>query len=316
LNGQQIREVSSLSQFIEVLKEIPRDPLTPLFHRGLGRSDFPLQPKLFRDERWEQSERELFNEIIAERPEEFASDQLAFDRLVRAQHYGIPTRLLDFTTNPLIALFFACENQEHLKNEGQVRTLRPTRCRIKSFYSDSVSLKANLATLSKDEKNGLIHEASEVSENFRGAHSVDFSDQFDKNYRLGIEAVNNLPNFRKLAQFIKDEKPYFENRLEPRHLGVPEFCLPKKSNARIAAQSGCFLILGNGDFASGKSNNAPAHEQLGCLRDTITLDLLINIPAVSKKGILNELETVGIDGGTAFPELERVAKRITDRYLD
>lgn len=37
-----------------------------------------------------------------------------------AQHYSVPTRLLDWTTNPLVALFFACKQEEDAKVDGVV----------------------------------------------------------------------------------------------------------------------------------------------------------------------------------------------------
>src|SRR5690606_8959587 len=66
-----------------------------------------------------QKEGVLISEFMRVSPNDFNNGDY-FDKLVKMQHYGLPTRLLDATQNPLVALFFACYDENQKTADGSV----------------------------------------------------------------------------------------------------------------------------------------------------------------------------------------------------
>ena len=108
-------EITSVVDFIKAIEEdVKDDPFaideaTEVFYRGHADESWDLKPSIFRSHRGIENEHLLFRDMVAHVPRDFSECKSALDYLVQMQHYGLPTRLLDVTTNPLVALYFACQ---------------------------------------------------------------------------------------------------------------------------------------------------------------------------------------------------------------
>ena len=110
----RVEEVSTLRRYTELIESL-MGPGEPLWYRGLGKSSNRLVPSLFRHPittagadliGLEQQILQRFRErSIPYQPGPQISDDWGL--LFLMQHFGVPTRLLDWTENPYIGLYFA-----------------------------------------------------------------------------------------------------------------------------------------------------------------------------------------------------------------
>jgi hypothetical protein len=128
--------VDDLSQIIDICKQIIGEfNSEQAFWRGHGDAEWPLLPCVFRrdpehPEVPKYDECALIGNFQVGAPTRSHTKTPApddyFGWLFLAQHYGLPTRLLDWTENPLVALYFAVlDLEQDDSRDGCIRALWP-----------------------------------------------------------------------------------------------------------------------------------------------------------------------------------------------
>ena len=269
--------VSGVSSFISSLKK-RNDTL--IFYRGHASPNYILRPSIMRTTGLQENESTLYNELLINCPEEFEKCHTHLEKLVKMQHYGLPTRLLDITRNLLVALFFACESQP--ETYGELVLIAANHQKIKYPQSDTVSILASLPVFSEQKKQEFLSLA-------RNPHTPDT--QFNA-------------DIARLIHEVRLEKPAFQPEIDRNDILNSYIVYALKNNNRIVKQDGAFILC-------GLDNKYGFLEKFRYRQHDKKVVVLID----KKKKILEQLEVFSINRASLFPEIECVSEYLKSKYL-
>lgn len=281
-NSQKV-EVHFVSTVAEVNSYISRIKLSNsvLFFRGHASANYTLKPSIMRTPQLEQNESSLYNELLINCPNDFVDCHSHLEKLVKMQHYGMPTRLLDITRNPLVALYFACES--HLESYGELVLIVADSNGIKYPQSDTVSIISSLPNFSFLEQCKFKEYAAD--ENIT---KPDFNQKISR-----------------LIHEVRLEKPAFQPDVDPHGILKSYIVYALKNNSRIVKQDGAFILCGLGKVDESL-------EKFRYCDNNKRVILLIE----NKKEILKQLDNYSVNRASLFPEIENVAEYLKNKYTN
>lgn len=298
----EVEELDSFKVYRDYSKKLKRKttfsekdssgrPVGRFFYRGQSNETFVPVPGIYRNGNL-QLEDYFYHEIMVRCPDKFYGLN-RLDRLVLMQHYGVPTRLLDITSNPLVALYFACKRYDGAASDkskkGMVYIYFTNTSHVLYSESDKALMLSCLPQFSYEDKAEIYRIATEAIKDEGFAKKPGSSNQYkDK-------------TVERFYHEISREIPSFKREIRPFDLLNPVIIQPQKSNTRILKQDGAFILMGLNENAKGKDKERKEAElKLRCITSQ-------KVFISNRDVILRELDGIGIKEASLFPEMNNVA---------
>lgn len=304
-------KINQILELIEELLKKSKDentaefPNSNLIFRGQSDESWKLLPKLFRNEYTDNLEQDLIDSY-KRRYNIFNNNYI--DNLTDMQHYGMPTKLLDWSRNILIALFFAVEN--HNDKNGKLFILDRNTLNQHNYLETYKSL-ADLLIFPNFSDTDIysFEEIRKLIDDYGALENNILTEVHDETW-LNKTLESLLHNHCHQIRDILEKLTKIQKLNLFRIITKPIILEPQNLNERIVAQSSMFTYLFG---ENGSCFNIQPFDLSTLINTKIQnvfqdnkLDLnmaCILIPADLKRYIKYELETFfNISSSTVYPD--------------
>lgn len=202
-------DLNDFHELVDRILKIPKKISYPeIWYRGQRNADWSLVPGAFRQDRAQISEREPLLRFKMYAPAvipDCPSERDYKKWLPIMQHHGVPTRLLDWSLSPLVALFFAVggnsvQEDEVPKTDAALFMFDPYKWNLKHYSNGHV---IPIESINDKERLALIDNAFNSREENKPPLAVFSTARFQRSFmQQSAFTLHNKPG----AMELYDEK--------------------------------------------------------------------------------------------------------------